>query len=51
MTNDAPFSGKTALAVGIPRDGTVSRIWAEANPLVAGRAENAVGIEFSHIRV
>jgi len=37
-TSDIPLSGKAALAMGIPRNGAVSRVWAEADPLVARRA-------------
>jgi hypothetical protein len=49
--DDAPLPGKAALAMGIPRDGAKSRIWAEADPLVAGRTEDAVGIKLSYVRV
>jgi hypothetical protein len=45
------LSGKAALAMGIPRNGAVSRIWAEADPLVARRAEDTVGLELSYIGV
>jgi hypothetical protein len=50
-SGDAPLSGKTALAMGIPGDGAKGRIWAQANPLVAGRTEDTVGVELSYIGV
>jgi hypothetical protein len=49
--DDAPLSGKAALAMGIPRDGAKRRIWAQADPLVAGPTEDAVGVELSYVRV
>ena len=37
--------------MSIPRDGAKGRIWAQADPLVAGPTEDTVGIELSYIRV
>jgi hypothetical protein len=37
--------------MGIPRDGAKSRIWAEADPLVAGCTENAISVKLSYVRV
>lgn len=49
--DDAPLSRKAALAMGIPRDGAISRVGAQTDPLVAGRAENPVGLEFGYVWV
>jgi hypothetical protein len=49
--NDAPLSRKTALAMGIPRNGTVSRVWAQTDPLVTGRAEDAECLKLGYVRV
>jgi hypothetical protein len=48
---DAPLSSKAALAVSIPWDRTISRIWAEANPLVARSTEDTVRFKLSNVRV
>ena len=50
-TNDAPFSRKATLAMGIPWDGAKRRIWAQADPLVAGCTEDAVRVKLSYVRV
>lgn len=50
-TNDAPLSRKATLAMGIPWDGAERRIWAQADPLVTGRTEDAVRVKLSHVRV
>jgi len=49
--DDAPLSGKAALAMGIPRDGAKSRIWTQADPFVTGPAEDAVSIKLGYVRV
>jgi hypothetical protein len=51
LRGDAPLSSKAALAVSIPWDRTISRIWAEANPLVAGSTEDTVRFKLSDVRV
>jgi hypothetical protein len=50
-TNDAPLSRKATLAMGIPWDGAKRRIWAQADPLVTGPTEDAVGVKLSYVRV
>jgi len=37
--------------MGIPGDGTESGIWAQADPLIAGRTEDAVGVKLGYVRV
>ncbi len=49
--DDVPLARKAALAVGIPRDRAVRRVGAEADPFVAGRAADTVGLELGNIRV
>ena len=49
--DDAPLTRKTALAMGVPRNGTVSRVWAQTDPLVTGRAEDAEGLKLGYVRV
>lgn len=45
------FLGETALAMGIPRNGTISRVWPEPNPLVARGTKDTVSFELADIRV
>jgi hypothetical protein len=49
--NDAPLSRKATLAMGIPWDGAERRIWAQADPLVTGRTEDAVRVKLSYVTV
>ena len=37
--------------MGIPWDGTEGRIWAQTDPLVTGRTEDAVRVKLSYVRV
>jgi hypothetical protein len=50
-TNDAPLSGKATLAMSIPWDGAERRIWAQADPFITGRTEDAVRVKLSYVRV
>lgn len=45
------LSRKAALAMSIPRNRTISRVWAQTDPLVTGRAENAVSLKLGYVRV
>jgi hypothetical protein len=51
VESNAPLSCKAALAMSIPRNRTISRVWAQTDPLVTGRAENAVSLKLGYIRV
>jgi len=42
---------KATLAMGIPWDRAERGIWAQADPLVTGRTENAVRVKLSYVRV
>jgi len=42
---------QTTLPVGVPGNGTVRRVGAQADPLVAGSAEDAIGFELSDIGI
>ena len=46
-----PFAREAALAVSIPRDRTVRRVGAEADPLVTGCTADAVRLELGNIWV
>jgi hypothetical protein len=37
--------------MGVPRDRTESGIWAQADPLVTGRTENAVSVKLGYVWV
>ena len=51
VSGNAPLSRKAALAMSIPRDRAISRVWAQTDPLVTGRAENAVRLKLGYVRV
>ena len=37
--------------MGIPWDGAEGRVWAQADPLITGRTEDAVRVKLSYVRV
>jgi hypothetical protein len=49
--DDTPLSCKAALVMGIPRDGAISRVGMQTDPLIAGHAEIPVGLEFGYVWV
>ena len=49
--NDVPLAREAALSVGIPRDRTVRRVGAEADPFVAGCTAYTVRLELGNIWV
>ena len=48
---DVPFAREAALTMGIPRNRTVRRVGAEADPLVAGCTADTVGLKLGNIWV
>jgi len=48
---DLHFLGETRLAMGVPGNGAIGRVWAETDPLVARGAEDTVGFELSDVGI
>jgi hypothetical protein len=51
LRKDIHFLGEAGLAMGVPGDGAVGRVGSQADPLVAGGAEDPIGLELGDVRI